>query len=65
MSNVVTTPVQKRCATGKMPAWMRKMKKSNDFSCEELATAVTELVVEKRNRARRVEAGEKKTSVLS
>jgi len=65
MSNIVTTPVQKRCATGKMPAWMRKMKKSNDYSCEELATAVTELVVEKRNRARRVEAGEKKTSVLS
>ena len=65
MSNIVTTPVQKRCATGKMPAWMRKMKKSNDFSCEELATAVTELVVKKRNRARRVEAGEKKTSVLS
>ena len=65
MSDIVTTPVQKRCATGKMPAWMRKMKKSNDFSCEELATAVTELVVEKRNRARRVEAGEKKTSVLS
>lgn len=65
MSDIVTTPVQKRCATGKMPAWMRKMKKSNDFSCEELATAVTELVVKKRNRARRVEAGEKKTSVLS
>ena len=65
MSDIVTTPVQKRCATGKMPAWMRKMKKSNDYSCEELATAVTELVVEKRNRARRVEAGEKKTSVLS
>ena len=65
MSNIVTTPVQKRCATGKMPAWMRKMKKSNDYSCEELASAVTELVVKKRNRARRVEAGEKKTSVLS
>ena len=65
MSDIVTTPVQKRCATGKMPARMRKMKKSNDYSCEELATAVTELVVKKRNRARRVEAGEKKTSVLS
>ena len=65
MSELVTNPVKKRCETGKMPAWMRKMKKSNDFSCEELATAVTELVVEKRNRARRVEAGEKKTSVLS
>ena len=65
MSNIVTTPVQKRCATGKMPAWMRKMKKSNDYSCDELATAVTNLVVEKRKRARRVEAGKKKTSVLS
>ena len=65
MSDTVITPVKKRCATGKMPAWMRKMKKSNDYSCEELASAVTELVVEKRNRARRVEAGEKKTSVLS
>ena len=65
MTSEVVTPVKKRCATGKMPAWMRKMKKSNDYSCEELATAVTELVVEKRNRARRVEAGEKKTSVLS
>jgi hypothetical protein len=65
MSDIVTKPVQKRCATGKMPAWMRKMKKSNGYSCEELATAVTDLVVNKRNRARRVEAGEKKTSVLS
>lgn len=65
MSDIVTKPVQKRCATGKMPAWMRKMKKSNGYSCEELATAVTDLVVDKRNRARRVEAGEKKTSVLS
>ena len=65
MSDIVTTPVQKRCATGKMPAWMRKMKKSNDYSCDELATAVTNLVVEKRKRARRVEAGKKKTSVLS
>ena len=65
MSDIVTTPVQKRCATGKMPAWMRKMKKSNDYSCDELATAVTKLVVDKRKRARRVEAGEKKTSVLS
>jgi len=65
MSDIVTKPVQKRCATGKMPAWMRKMKKSNGYSCEELATAVTDLVVNKRKRARRVEAGEKKTSVLS
>ncbi len=65
MSDIVTKPVQKRCATGKMPAWMRKMKKSNGYSCEELATAVTDLVVNKRKRAKRVEAGEKKTSVLS
>ena len=65
MSDIVTIPVQKRCATGKMPAWMRKMKRSNDFSCDELATAVTKLVVDKRKRARRVEAGKKKTSVLS
>ena len=65
MSDIVTIPVQKRCATGKMTAWMRKMKKSNDYSCDELATAVTKLVVDKRNRARRVEAGKKKTSVLS
>ena len=65
MSEVVTTPVRKRCATGKMPAWMRKMKKSNDYSCEELATAVTSLVTDKRKRARKAMAGDKKTSVLS
>ena len=65
MSEVVTTPVKKRCATGKMPAWMRKMKKSNDYSCEELATAVTSLVTDKRKRARKAMAGDKKTSVLS
>lgn len=52
MSDIVTKPVQKRCATGKMPAWMRKMKKSNGYSCEELATAVTDLVVNKRKRAK-------------
>ena len=65
MSEVVATPVKKRCATGKMPAWMRKMKKSNDYSCEELATAVTSLVTDKRKRARKAMAGDKKTSVLS
>ena len=65
MSEVVTTPVKKRCETGKMPAWMRKMKKSNDYSCVELADAVTTLVTDKRKRARRAMAGEKKTSVLS
>ena len=32
MSDTVITPVKKRCATGKMPAWMRKMKQSNDYS---------------------------------
>ena len=65
MSDTVITPVKKRCATGKMPAWMRKMKKSNDYSCEELATAVTSLVTDKRKRARKAMAGDKKTSVLS
>jgi|TARA_R100000995_G_C3480168_1_gene123367 hypothetical protein len=65
MSEVVTTPVKKRCETGRMPAWMRKMKKSNDYSCVELAEAVTSLVTDKRKRARKVMAGSKKTSVLS
>tara|TARA_X000001388_G_scaffold61858_2_gene47553 strand:+ start:153 stop:1325 length:1173 start_codon:yes stop_codon:yes gene_type:complete len=65
MSEVVTTPVKKRCETGRMPAWMRKMKKSNDYSCVELAEAVTSLVTDKRKRARKVMAGDKKTSVLS
>tara|TARA_R100000458_G_scaffold58972_1_gene68269 strand:+ start:669 stop:1838 length:1170 start_codon:yes stop_codon:yes gene_type:complete len=65
MTSEVVTPVKKRCATGKMPAWMRKMKKSNDYSCEELATAVTTLVTDKRKRARKAMAGDRKTSVLS
>ena len=61
----VVNAVQKRCATGKMPSWMRKMKKSNDYSCDELATVVTSLVTDKRKRARKAMAGDKKTSVLS
>ena len=65
MSDVVVTPVKKRCETGRMPAWMRKMKKSNEYSCVELAEAVTDLVTTKRKRARKAMAGDKKTSVLS
>ena len=34
MSSEVTAPVEKRCATGKMPAWMRRMKSKNNYSCD-------------------------------
>ena len=55
----VTDKVKSRCATGKMPAWMRKMKKQNDYSCIELGEAVSTMVVNKRKRSRAKMAGEK------
>ena len=59
MSSEVTAPVEKRCATGKMPAWMRRMKSKNNYSCDELAGAVTSMVMDKRSRARTKMAGKK------
>jgi len=55
----VVNAVQKRCATGKMPAWMRKMKKSRDLSCDQLGEAVASMVENKRKRARAKVAGER------
>ena len=54
----VAEPVQKRCQTGKMPAWMRKMKKSRDLSCNQLGEAVASMVESKRKRGRTKVAGE-------
>ena len=59
MSSDITAPVEKRCATGKMPAWMRRMKSKNNYSCDELAGAVTSMVMDKRSRARTKMAGKK------
>ena len=53
----VVNAVQKRCQTGKMPAWMRKMKKSRDLSCNQLGEAVASMVENKRKRGRTKVAG--------
>ena len=55
----VVNKVSSRCSTGKMPAWMRKMKKSRDLSCSELGEAVSGMVENKRKRSRAKVAGEK------
>jgi hypothetical protein len=55
----VVNAVQKRCQTGKMPAWMRKMKKSRDLSCNQLGEAVASMVENKRKRGRTKVAGKK------
>ena len=44
MVEEISNPVTRRCNTGKMPAWMRKMKSQNNYSCDELASAVTGMV---------------------
>jgi len=54
----VVNVVQRRCQTGKMPAWMRKMKKSRDLSCNQLGEAVASMVENKRKRGRTKVAGE-------
>jgi len=59
MKNDVKNPVERRCSTGKMPAWMRRMKSKNSYSCDELAGAVTDMVMSKRSRARKKMAGKK------
>jgi len=55
----VVNAVQKRCATGKMPSWMRKMKKERSLSCDGLGEAVASMVKNKRKRNRAKVAGEK------
>ena len=55
----VVNKVKSRCATGKMPAWMRKMKKERSLSCGQLGEAVASMVENKRKRSRAKMAGEK------
>jgi len=55
----VVNAVKRRCNTGKMPAWMRKMKKSKNLSCEQLGETVAGMVKNKRQRARSKVAGER------
>ena len=64
MVEEISNPVTRRCNTGKMPAWMRKMKAQNSYSCDELATAVTGMVKDKRGRAKKAKAGKGDGSVL-